>query len=178
MVMFALKHVLTLRTPMGRKARQAQLGHGVQLIRNKLADLDAAGITRIDRITEVRDGRPVSADGTVPDVATVVWSTGSRPDHSFLDLPLTLADDGLPVHHRGVADEPGLYLIGASLPVRRGLGDDPGPGPGRPVRRPTPAPGPHRRRAAAGARHRRADRNPVRTRRVRCDCETAVTRRG
>ena len=113
MVMFALKHVLTLRTPMGRKARQAQLGHGVQLVRNKLADLDTAGITRIDRITEVRDGWPVSADGIIPEIATVVWSTGSRPDHSFLDLPLTLADDLLPVHHRGVADAPGLYLIGA-----------------------------------------------------------------
>jgi putative flavoprotein involved in K+ transport len=115
MVMFALKHVLTLRTPMGRRARRAQLGHGLQLIRNKLADLDAAGVIRVDRITEVRSGRPVSADGTVVDVTTVVWCTGSRPDHSFLDLPLTLADDGLPAHHRGVADETGLYLIGASF---------------------------------------------------------------
>ena len=115
MVMFALKHVLTLRTPMGRRARRAQLGHGLQLIRNKLADLDAAGVIRVGRITEVRSGRPVSADGTVVDVTTVVWCTGSRPDHSFLDLPLTLADDGLPAHHRGVADETGLYLIGASF---------------------------------------------------------------
>jgi putative flavoprotein involved in K+ transport len=110
--MFVFRHVLTLRTPMGRKQRSAHAGHGVNLVRNKLADLDAAGITRIGRIDAVSDGRPVSSDGVRPDVSTVVWCTGSRPDHSFLDLPLRYGDDGLPRHERGVAEEPGLYFLG------------------------------------------------------------------
>jgi putative flavoprotein involved in K+ transport len=112
LVMFVFRHVLTVRTPPGRKQRRNGLGHGVNLVRNKVADLDAAGITRIGRIQSVVDGRPVSEDGICPDTATVVWSTGSDPDHSFLDLPLRYADDGLPRHDRGVAEEPGLYFLG------------------------------------------------------------------
>jgi putative flavoprotein involved in K+ transport len=115
MAMFVFRHVLTLRTPMGRKQRSAHAGHGVNLVRNKLADLDAAGITRIGRIDAVDDGRPVSSDDVRPDVSTVVWCTGSLPDHSFLDLPLRYDDDGLPRHDRGVAEEPGLYFLGLSF---------------------------------------------------------------
>jgi putative flavoprotein involved in K+ transport len=44
-------------------------------------------------------------------VATVVWCTGSTPDHSFLDLPV-FAADGAPLHTRGVAAETGLYFLG------------------------------------------------------------------
>ena len=110
-VMFAFKHVLTLRTPMGRAKRAAARGHGVQLVRNKLAHLDAAGIERLGRITGVRDGQPVTADGPVPDVHTVVWCTGSDPDHAFLD-PAVLGEGGRPRERRGVADEPGLYFLG------------------------------------------------------------------
>ena len=61
------------------------------------------------------DGRPVSSDGVRPKVSTVVWCTGSDPDHSFLDLPLRYGDDGLPCHDRGVAEEPGLYFLGLSF---------------------------------------------------------------
>ena len=73
--------------------------------------MDAAGIVRIRRITDVRDGRPVSDDGARPDVATVVWCTGSTADHSFLDLAV-FAADGVPLHTRGVAAEAGLYFLG------------------------------------------------------------------
>lgn len=110
-VMFVFKHVLTLRTPMGRKARKKAEHQGVMLVRNKLADLDAAGVTQIGRITGVQDGEPVTADGPVPDVSTVVWCTGSSPDHSFLDASL-IGADGRPEHHRGVGTVPGLYFLG------------------------------------------------------------------
>ena len=110
-VMFVARHVLTLDTPMGRGVAERSRGHGVNLVRNKLADLDAAGVVRIGRITAVRDGRPVAEDGSAPDVATVVWCTGSVPDLAFLDLPV-FAPDGTPVHDRGVAAEPGLYFLG------------------------------------------------------------------
>ena len=111
-VIFVFRHVLTRRTPMGRRALAAREGHGVNLVRNKLAHLDAAGVVRMARIEGVRDGRPVAADGEVlSDVRTVVWCTGSGPDHGFLDLPVFR--DGKVRHDRGIAtDEPGLTFLG------------------------------------------------------------------
>jgi putative flavoprotein involved in K+ transport len=113
LVMFLFKYVLTRRTPMGRKAIANAEHNGLPLTRNKLAHLDAAGITRIGRIEGVRDGRPVTADGDVlEDVNTVVWCTGSGPDHSWIDLPV-FAADGRPRQERGVSpDEPGLMFLG------------------------------------------------------------------
>jgi putative flavoprotein involved in K+ transport len=110
-VMFMFKHVLTLRTPMGRKARPDVLTHGVQLVRNKLADLDAAGIVRIGRIAGVDDGQPSTEDGPVPDIATIVWCTGSHPDYRFLDLP-SVNSEQRPEERRGVTPEPGVYFLG------------------------------------------------------------------
>ena len=112
-VMFVFKHVLTRRTPMGRKALAKMSQQGVNLVRNKLEHLDAAGVVRLGRIEGVRGGYPVTADGEVLDeVTTVVWCTGSGPDHSWLDLPVS-GDDGRPRHERGIAvDEPGLMFLG------------------------------------------------------------------
>jgi putative flavoprotein involved in K+ transport len=112
-VMFVFKHVLTRRTAKGRARIQELSQHGVNLVRNKLEHLDAAGVTRLGRIEGVRDGMPVTADGEVlRDVSTVVWCTGSRPDHSWLDLPV-FGEDGHPRHDRGIAQaEPGLMFLG------------------------------------------------------------------
>jgi putative flavoprotein involved in K+ transport len=111
-VRFVGHHVLTLRTPAGRKARPGFLMRATPLIRTKPKDLVAAGVTRVERIVSVEDGRPVTEDGQVLDVASVVWSTGYRPGFSWIDLPV-LGDRQEPVHERGiVAQEPGLYFIG------------------------------------------------------------------
>jgi putative flavoprotein involved in K+ transport len=110
-VMFVFKHVLTLRTPMGRKARAKALHQGVMLVRNKLADLDTAGVHRIGRIVGIRDGRPVTEEGPAPEVGTVVWCTGSTADHSFLEAAVFGAD-GRPEQRRGVGAIPGLYFLG------------------------------------------------------------------
>jgi putative flavoprotein involved in K+ transport len=112
-VMFLFKYVLTRGTPMGRKAIANAVRNGLPLTRNKLEHLDAAGIERIGRIEGTRDGRPVTADGDVlDDVRTVVWSTGSDPDHRWIDLPV-FDDNGRPRQERGVStDVPGLYFLG------------------------------------------------------------------
>jgi len=111
-VMFVVKHVLTLRTPVGRAQRQKVLGHGATLVRNKIEDLDAAGITRVGRIVGVRDGLPVAEEAGQLKASTVVWCTGSDADYSWLNLP-AIGSDGRPEHHRGVSDaEPGLYFMG------------------------------------------------------------------
>ena len=112
-VMFVFRHVLTLRTKPGRKAYAHNRTHGVNLIRNKLADLDAAGIRRVGRVESVVDGKPVTAEGEVLDVANVVWATGSTPEHSWLHVPAAFDDEGEPDQWRGAAREvPGLYFLG------------------------------------------------------------------
>ena len=53
------------------------------------------------------------------EVGAVVWATGYRPDHSWLDLPV-LDRRGRVRHHGGVVEDvPGLYVIGMPLLRRR-----------------------------------------------------------
>lgn len=104
--------VLTLRTPVGRRAHAKLTAQGGPLIRVKGRALSAAGVKRAPRVIGVRDGLPVLADGRVLDVANVVWCTGFRPGFSWIDLPV-FDDAGQPQHEGGVASgAPGLYFIG------------------------------------------------------------------
>jgi putative flavoprotein involved in K+ transport len=65
-------------------------------------------------------GRTVRfADGTELGVDAVIWATGYRPDHSWIDLDIT-DDDGRLRHRRGVTDIPGLYFLGLSWQHTRG----------------------------------------------------------
>jgi len=108
---FVASHVLTVRTPLGRKARPHVLRHGAPRIRVKSKDLDAASVEQVPRTVRVEDGLPVLEDGRVLDAANVIWCTGFRQDYSWIDLPV-FERDGTPVHERGVASEPGLYFLG------------------------------------------------------------------
>jgi putative flavoprotein involved in K+ transport len=112
-VEFVFAHVLTMRTPMGRRMRPEVREGGGPLLRVRLGDLDRAGVERHDAKTVgVKDGKPLLADGTVVDVATVVWSTGYRPDYSVIAAPV-VGDDGWPEEVRGVSPTvPGLYFLG------------------------------------------------------------------
>ena len=51
-------------------------------------------------------------------VRTVIWATGFRPDHSWLDAPVFDRKGGLK-HDRGVIDAPGLYVLGLPYLRRR-----------------------------------------------------------
>ena len=68
-VRFVGHHVLTLGTPIGRKAQPGFISHGAPLIRVKLKDLAAAGIEQVARTVSIEDGRPVLKDGRVLDVS-------------------------------------------------------------------------------------------------------------
>jgi putative flavoprotein involved in K+ transport len=112
-VEFFFQHVLTLRTPAGRRMRPEVRKAGGPLLRIRLPDLDRAGVERHDeRTVGIANGRPVLADGTVLDVANVVWATGYRPDYSVVDAPIA-GPDGWPEEVRGVSTTiPGLYFLG------------------------------------------------------------------
>lgn len=104
--------VLTVSTPMGRKARPKMTKGSGPLIRTKAKHLAAAGVTRLPRVEGAKDGMPMLEDGHTVDVGAVVWSSGFRPGFEWIDLPLQMDAKG-PVHDRGlVADVPGLYFVG------------------------------------------------------------------
>jgi putative flavoprotein involved in K+ transport len=104
--------LLTVDTPMGRKARPKIISSGGPLIRTKPKDLIAAGVRRVPRTAGIKDGRPVLEDGTVLDVTNVVWCTGFHPGFSWIDLPV-LDEHGEPKHERGLLpQEPGLSFVG------------------------------------------------------------------
>jgi putative flavoprotein involved in K+ transport len=109
---FLLSHVLTQRTPLGRKAHHQLSGRGLPLARVRRNDLIRAGIVRVPRVSGVRDGLPMLADGEVRDVANVIWCTGFGSDFGWINLPV-FDRDGEPRHERGVVgSQPGLYFIG------------------------------------------------------------------
>jgi putative flavoprotein involved in K+ transport len=103
--------VLTVDTPIGRKARPKALTRGGPLVRTKPKDLAAAGVSRLPKVTGVEHGLPVLADGRTLQVANVVWCTGFRPGLDWVDLPVH--GDREPNHERGlVPDYPGLFFVG------------------------------------------------------------------
>jgi len=109
---FLFHRVLTVDTPIGRKARPKILSQGGPLVRVKPDDLESAGVKRVARTTGARNGRPLLEDDRVLDVANVIWCTGFHPGFSWIDLPIRWKD-GEPVHDRGlVPDVPGLYFVG------------------------------------------------------------------
>ena len=109
----AQNYVLTLKTPIGRKMRPVIRHGGSPLIRTKRADLDAAGVRRTQsRTVGSSGGLPQLDDGTVLDVANVLWCTGYRPDYSYV-RPATVGADGFPAETLGLADGvPGLFYVG------------------------------------------------------------------
>jgi putative flavoprotein involved in K+ transport len=114
-LLFAWRHVVTRRTPIGRKAMPHIRFHGGPMLRVKRSDLAARGVERVtSRFEEVRDGLPV-IDGTPRDVANVVWATGFQHSFDWIRLPV-IGEDGYPRETRGVVDEaPGLYFCGLSF---------------------------------------------------------------
>lgn len=109
-------HVLTTDTAIGRKLRPTMTTKADPLLRERPRELRRSGVRRVPRIDAVRDGLPVAADGTVLEVANVIWCTGFRAGLTeWVDIPV-LDERGLPRHRRGVvADHPGLYFVGQNF---------------------------------------------------------------
>ena len=115
-VVFVFRHVLTRRTPMGRKEMDEVRFHGGPALRVKAADLAERGVERTtERVSGVVDGLPVLADGTVVDARTVVWCTGFKQTFDWIKLPI-FDDHGWPSEYRGVVEgAPGLFFCGLSF---------------------------------------------------------------
>ena len=76
-----------------------------------------------------RQSPPLGMDLNSGEIQTVVWATGFRPDHSWLDLPV-FDRKGRIRHDGGIVEAPGMYLMGIPFLRRRksslidGAGDD------------------------------------------------------
>lgn len=112
---FVFHRLLTIRTPIGRKARPKVLRHGTPLIRTRRSDLAAARVRLVTRVAGAKDGRPLLEDGQVLDAANVIWCTGFHQGFSWIDLPI-FDESGAPKHIGGVvAEQPGLYFVGLNF---------------------------------------------------------------
>jgi len=91
-------------TLIGSSRRQVARGHGVGVRPRVVA----------------ADGRTVGfADGGELEVDAVVWATGFRLDHSWIEAPI-VDERGVARHRRGVTDVPGLFFLGLPWQHTRG----------------------------------------------------------
>lgn len=66
------------------------------------------------------DGREVTFEsGETADYDGIVWATGFRVDHSWIDIAEVKDEAGHMRHTRGVTESPGLYLLGMTWQHRR-----------------------------------------------------------
>lgn len=117
LVVFAWKHVLTRRTPMGRREMGKARHEGGPTTRVKphhLAERDVARFQQ--KVTAISAlGKPVLEDGRELDVRNVIWATGFQRDLSWVEAPLVV-EDGWPLEYRGVVESvPGLFFCGLSF---------------------------------------------------------------
>ena len=81
--------------------------------------LRMAGVRFRPAVTDA-EGRTVRfADGSSLDADIVIWTTGYRSDHSWIQVP-GVVGDGHVIHRRGVTDVPGLYFLGLPWQHSRG----------------------------------------------------------
>ena len=94
----------TRDTLIGSSPRELRKRYGVEL---KPRIIDADGRTaRFD-------------DGSELELDAVIWATGYRADHSWIELPI-FDEDGRLRHRRGVTDVPGIYFLGLTWQHTRG----------------------------------------------------------
>jgi putative flavoprotein involved in K+ transport len=106
--------ILTVATPIGRKARPKIIRQGGPLVRVKPKDLRSAGVGRVPRTERIENGLPVLADGRTLEPANVIWCTGFHSGFDWIDLPVH--GEVEPLHRSGVVEsESGLYFVGLNF---------------------------------------------------------------
>ena len=79
--------------------------------------------------TRIPQAPPLGLDLAGGAIRTIIWASGYRPDHSWLELPV-FDRKGMIEHDGGVVRSPGVYLMGMQFLRRRksalidGAGDD------------------------------------------------------
>jgi putative flavoprotein involved in K+ transport len=106
-------NILTVKTPLGRKAKESIVKGGGPLINVSVKDLVTAGVEQVARMTGIESGQPKLEDGRIVKVSSIVWATGFKPDFSWLGVKVTDEKNGWPLTKRGVSTKvKGLYFMG------------------------------------------------------------------
>jgi putative flavoprotein involved in K+ transport len=104
----------TVESRLGRRLRERDT-----LIGSSPRALKASGV-HVEPRAVTASGRTISfEDGSELDVDAVIWATGYRVDHSWINLPATGSEAGIP-HKRGVTETPGFYFLGLLWQYTRG----------------------------------------------------------
>jgi putative flavoprotein involved in K+ transport len=122
------------KTRLIRKSTDSRIGHRLAgrdtLIGSNPRTLSKRHGVRLHPRAIGASGRTVRfSDGNEVDVNVVIWATGFRHDHSWIEASI-FDGEGSVVHRRGVTDSPGLYFLGLSWQHTRGsaligwVGDD------------------------------------------------------
>jgi putative flavoprotein involved in K+ transport len=77
------------------------------------------GIRLHGRTVEISGSDVRFSDGSHVTPSAVIWATGYRLDHTFVQVPV-FDDHGRLVHERGVTASPGLYFLGLPWQYTRG----------------------------------------------------------
>ncbi|MGZ8794425.1 MAG: flavin-containing monooxygenase [Gaiellaceae bacterium] len=106
-----------------QKTVESRLGQRMRdrdtLIGSSPRALKGSGVNLEPRAVGV-SGRTISfADGSELDVDAVIWATGYRLDHSWINLPAISGEADIP-HKRGVTEMPGFYFLGLQWQYTRG----------------------------------------------------------
>ena len=110
------------RTGIIRKSRETRIGRKLErdaLIGSSPRSIRRHGVELHARAVKAEGSTVTFEDGTTLDPRTVIWATGYRLDHSWIDLPI-FDTKGRLEHERGVTASPGLYFLGLTWQHTRG----------------------------------------------------------
>ena len=112
------------KTGVIRKSKDTRIGQRLQknedtLIGYRPRTLKRLGVVFHPRALDASGSTVGFSDDTKLEVDTVIWATGFRLDHSWVDLPV-VDEVGNVIHTRGVTESPGLYFIGLPWQFTRG----------------------------------------------------------
>ncbi|SNS84907.1 putative flavoprotein involved in K+ transport [Geodermatophilus pulveris] len=93
---------------------------GDAVVGRDLDRLRRRGVVRVlpHRVVSADGDRVGLSDGSVEEVASVLWCTGFAPDTGWVDVPGALDGDGAPRHDRGASPVPGLHWMGLPWQTR------------------------------------------------------------
>lgn len=92
--------------------RDVVIGGGLRGLRRN-------GVGVRPRVTSAKGRTVTFEDGQSADYDGVVWATGFRIDHSWIDIAEVKNERGQVQHVRGVTKSPGLYLLGMTWQYTR-----------------------------------------------------------
>lgn len=106
-----------------RKTKGSRIGRRMAgrdtLIGSSRRALGTRGVDIHGRAVDAAGSNVGFSDSTELAVGTIIWATGFRLDHSWIDAP-AFDENGQVVHRRGVTESPGLYFLGLTWQHTRG----------------------------------------------------------